>query len=133
MNKMLSRETGLTAAEFTKLQKELETGLPLKFAAISANINPGHLRKWIGMGQEGVEPFDRLYEAVERARVAPVKEQLENLKRIAKGPRGHQSATWLLERLDPESFAKPESGDDQPLEVVVKVGGHVGNVVDAED
>lgn len=123
MSMALSKESGMTQEILNRLLEEIESGMPLRWAASMAGVKPGKLSKWIAQGQEGIEPFDKLYDAVEMARAVPVAEQLRNIQRAAADPARWQAAVWLLERLDPDTFVKHERPDDTPLDVTIVIGG----------
>lgn len=126
MSQLLSKESGMTQEILTKLLREIDDGLPLRYAAAVAGVSYGKLKKWLGQGQEGIEPFDKLYKAVQKARAVPIKEQILHIQEAAASdPRYWQAAAWLLERLAPEEFAPQRNAEDEEIEmeVTIRIGG----------
>jgi hypothetical protein len=98
------RPTKKNAQAIARILSIARTGLPLKFAAQAANIDPDTLGQWCVKDPE----FDR---ALSQARLEAVEERWQLIKRAAEGykenPPDWRAVAWQLERTNLD-FARPE-------------------------
>jgi hypothetical protein len=99
------RPTKKNAQALARILKIARTGLPIKFAAQAADIDPDTLAQWCVKDPE----FNR---ALSQARLAAVEERWQLIKRAAEGykenPPDWRAAAWCLERTNAADFARPE-------------------------
>ena len=119
----LSRESGMTQSILTTLLNAVEGGLPLRWSAATVGVPHGKLLKWLAQGREGIEPFDKLYDAVEKAQALAILEQLQHMQVAASDPARWNAAVKLLEWMDPDTFLKHDREDVTPLDVTIVIGG----------
>jgi hypothetical protein len=114
----MAQITMLTPEVQIAVCRAIRAGCDRKTAALSAGVAPITLRKWLRRGQTGEEPYASFRVAVARARALKINLGLRRILRHAK--KEWRAQAWVLERTEPELFAKP--GDPQPQPRPVNVG-----------
>lgn len=89
------------------LEDAFAKGASIPLAATCAAISAGTVYQWFERGRAGEEPYRTVYLRMQRARS---NHHLRLLDKISNS-RNWQSAAWLLERIDPETYARPNRLD----------------------
>lgn len=118
----LRRKLNVSNEVLEDLVVYLENGIPVVHAARLVDLSPSKLQVWLGKGEQGVQPFDKLYEAIERAKSKAVEIQIMNIARAASNPKHWQAAVYMLEHLD-KDFARKDGMDEGGLDVEITIGG----------
>lgn len=98
----------------------LERGAYQVHAANSAGISIATLQRWVNLGRNGVEPYVRFAEDVDRARAndALRNQAVISAAAVRKVPGDWKAAAWNLERKFPKLYgrrAMMDNVDDLPL------------------
>jgi transposase len=97
----LGRPAKLTPEIQDAICKQLEIGIPQKYAARANGIDESTFHEWMKKGAAGIEPFAAFREAVERSSARAI----GNLHaRALAGGSGSSAATWLLDRRYPKEY-----------------------------
>jgi hypothetical protein len=130
----MGRPTILTQEITQQLCAHIERGLPKEKACYLVGIDERTLHLWIekGSAEDAEEIYVALMRSVKSSEARFAQSALGNMADLAKaGNKNWTAYGWMLERLQPGSFAKVDR-----LEVTGKEGGpieSVTNVVGASD
>lgn len=102
-----------------KVVENLERGAYQVHAANAAGISIATLQRWVKLGREGVEPYVRFAEDVDRARAndALRNQAVISAAAVRKVPGDWKAAAWNLERKFPKLYgrrAMMDNVDDLP-------------------
>lgn len=94
--------------------KSLEQGAYQVHAANAAGISISTLRRWVELGRDGVEPYVRFAEDVDRARAndALRNQAIISAAAVRKIPGDWKAAAWNLERKFPKLYGRRPLGDN---------------------
>ncbi len=104
------------------LIREIECGLPPELSARYVGVSRKQFLSWMDQGEEGLEPFDKIYAAITKAHAKHIREQVHSMRRH--GRKSWLATAWMLERTAPEYFGKPDvSPGAAALDVEITIGG----------
>ena len=95
----------------TRLLAAIQTGVPLKHAAMLAGISYDTLNRWRVKGEEKGAPlrFRKFCKALRRSQAIAMLRLVSRIQEA--GKQDWRASAWMLERRHPEEFGKPVSVD----------------------
>lgn len=100
-------KTKLTAATVDRLIEALASGQSRRTAATMAGVSQSALFRWMAEGREDPDsPAGDLVRRVEQAEAEFLARHVANVERAAIEDKQWTASAWLLERKDPESWAR---------------------------
>ena len=122
----MPRPTILNEELINKLAKELEEGLPIKYALDLFSISGTDYRNWLKQGEIDGEAniesiFSTFFFSIKRAKAIWIKKAKD---KIINGEGSNwQGMAWWLERTDYEQFSRKDGGENNNTErIIVNVG-----------
>ena len=126
----MTRRTKLTLETQANIIKALKAGNNRKDSSLYAGISEQTFYTWMKRGREGESPYAEFLESVKIAESQAVVRNVAIIQKAAEET--WQAAAWWLERKRPDEWARRQrmdigSSNEQPMEVVVRIGGKSSN------
>ena len=128
---MITRPTLLNDKLIEDFSKEIEEGLPVKYACDLLYVSGKNYQNWMKQGEIDVEAdiesiFGKFFLAIKHAKAKWIKKAKEKITTGAGSE--WQGMAWWLERTDYEQFSRKDGGDNNNSErIIVNVGMRKNN------
>jgi hypothetical protein len=81
------------------------------------------MKAWMRKGEEGLFPYDVLYDEVKKAESMAVANMVGSIAQAARDPKGWRAAAWMLERLRPDVFSSSKETEYEETDYEIVIGG----------